>query len=86
MINWARETGKKYYVLGGGYGNEDGIFKYKKSFFPQDLVRYNTGRKIVNSDIYFKLFELNNEQRLKNGLPKLNIDDKSFFPIYNKKN
>ena len=32
-LNWARSQGKQYYVLGGGYGYEDGIFKYKKSFF-----------------------------------------------------
>ena len=31
LINWARTHNIKYFVLGGGYGCEDGIFKYKKA-------------------------------------------------------
>ena len=86
MINWARNNGKNYYILGGGYGYEDGIFKYKKSFFPNDIEQYYTGRKMINKDIYYKLFELNNKDRADKGLNTLDINDTSFFPIYNKKN
>jgi len=85
MINWARDNNLKYYVLGGGYGFEDGIYKYKKSFFPNDIVTYNTGRKIINAEAYKELFELNNSLRTKNGLEALSIDDTSFFPLYNKR-
>lgn len=85
LINWARGIGKRYYVLGGGFGFEDGIFKYKQSFFPNNVMNFYTGRKIVNKDIYSKVFELNNIDRNKKGLPSLKIDDDSFFPIYNKK-
>lgn len=85
MINWARNIGKKYYVLGGGYGYEDGIFKYKKSFFPNDIVKYYTGRKILNKRIYNELFVMNNNIRKEQGLDVLSIDDLSFFPIYNNK-
>lgn len=84
MINWARNFNKNYYVLGGGYGYEDGIFKYKKSFFPNDIVKYYTGRKVINREIYNELFVLNNKKRIEMGLEILNIDDTSFFPIYNK--
>lgn len=86
MINWARNNGKRYYILGGGYGYEDGIFKYKKSFFPNDIEQYYTGRKIIDYQIYKQLFEENNKIRAKKDLEILNIDDPSFFPIYNKKN
>lgn len=85
MINWGRENNKKHYVLGGGYGYEDGIFKYKKSFFPNDIVTYYTGRKIINNKIYHKLVEKANEERQKVGLSLLSLDDSSFFPLYNKR-
>lgn len=85
MINWARDNNLKYYVLGGGYGYEDGIYKYKKSFFPDDIVEYCTGRKIINSKVYKELFEMNNSYRKEQGLETLNLDDVSFFPLYNKK-
>jgi hypothetical protein len=84
LINWARRNGKDYYVLGGGYGYEDGIFKYKKSFFPNDIVTFFTGRKIVNDDIYIKLVKLNNTFRINNSLDPLSIEDESFFPLFNK--
>jgi hypothetical protein len=83
-LNWARSIDKKYYVLGGGYGFEDGIFKYKKSFFPSDVVEYYTGRKIINLNIYNELIDKVNVFRDKNGLIKLSLEDISFFPLYNK--
>jgi lipid II:glycine glycyltransferase (peptidoglycan interpeptide bridge formation enzyme) len=85
LINWARNQNLKYYVLGGGYGFEDGIFKYKKSFFPNDVVNYYTGRKILNYDIYNKLVKKSNAYRNCSSKEELDIDDVSFFPLYNKK-
>lgn len=85
-LNWARKQGKKYYVLGGGYGFEDGIFKYKKSFFPNDVVNYYTGRKILNKNVYNKLVEKRNAVRIGAGQSVLDYNDDSFFPLYNKVN
>ncbi len=85
-LNWARIQGKKYYVLGGGYGFEDGIFKYKKSFFPNDVVNYYTGRKILNHDVYNKLVKKTNAFRIYSNMEELDINDVSFFPLYNKMN
>lgn len=85
-LNWARIQGKKYYVLGGGYGFEDGIFKYKKSFFPNDVVNYYTGRKILNQDVYNELVKKTNAYRVGLHMEELDIDDVSFFPLYNKLN
>ncbi|MGI9651856.1 GNAT family N-acetyltransferase [Chryseobacterium sp. RLHN22] len=86
VINWARENGFDYYILGGGYGYEDGIFKYKKSFFPDNVVTYKTGRLIINHNVYTSLGQKNNQQRIKKGLSAVDLHDESFFPIYNKQN
>lgn len=83
-LNWARIECKEYYVLGGGYGFEDGIFKYKKAFFPDDVVSYYTGRKILNQQIYESLVLKASSVRLKSGLGNLEFSDSSFFPLYNK--
>ena len=32
-------------VLGGGYGADDGIFRYKRSFAPHGLVPFFVGRR-----------------------------------------
>jgi hypothetical protein len=83
-LNWSRNQGKKHYVLGGGYKLEDGIFKYKKGFFPDDIVNYYTGRKILNKKIYDQLVTEASDFRLLKGLDKLDVNDNSFFPLYNK--
>jgi hypothetical protein len=83
-LNWARKHNKKHYVLGGGYGFEDGIFKYKKAFFPNDVVPYYTGRKIINQDVYDDLVQNASRLRIVSGLEKLDVTDSSFFPLYNK--
>lgn len=82
-INWARNNGKKYYVLGGGYGFEDGIFKYKKTFFPDDVVNYYTGRKIIDGEKYLYLVNLYNNARFAQGLDMANSEKTNFFPLYN---
>ena len=79
VMKWARANGHKYYVLGGGRSNDDSLYKYKKTFFPndEDLIFY-TGRKVINQDVY------------KNIVEKANIDysqstlGTSYFPKYRK--
>jgi hypothetical protein len=84
VINWARTNNISFYILGGGYGMEDGIFKYKKCFFPNDVVTYYTGRKIINQQAYDELINLSNEVRTSRNMPCLDKDDTSYFPLYNK--
>jgi lipid II:glycine glycyltransferase (peptidoglycan interpeptide bridge formation enzyme) len=84
LINWARKKNIKFYILGGGYGIEDGIFKYKKGFFPSDLVNYYTGRKIINKKVYKQLVTKASNFRLAKGSNKLDIGDDTFFPLYRK--
>ncbi len=79
IMNWARENDYKYYVLGGGRVDGDGLYKYKKSFFPNDDdVVYYTGRKIINKEVYSELI-------IKNDLTNVqDINDisKNYFPLY----
>ena len=79
VINWAYNKEYKYFVLGGGFGKNDGIFNYKKSFFPNDVSTFYTGRKIIDSQVYTTL----SEEKLKNDDAGYNIE-KDFFPLYRK--
>ncbi|MGO4816976.1 GNAT family N-acetyltransferase [Flavobacterium sp. W22_SRS_FP1] len=84
VLNWARALGKKHYILGGGYSLEDGIFQYKKGFFPNDVVDFYTGRKILNKKVYDQLVTKTSNFKLSKGMDKLDIEDNTFFPLYRK--
>jgi len=77
LILWAKEKNIKYYLIGGGYSPEDGIFKYKHSFSKNGVRDFFVGRKIHSKDIYEKLVK---EWKIKNGLGKEYNSD--FFPLY----
>lgn len=55
IIEWGIEKGFKKFVLGGGYGSDDGIFRYKKSFSPEGIIQFYTGQYIFNEVLYNKL-------------------------------
>lgn len=79
IMKWARENEYKYYVLGGGRVDDDGLYKYKKSFFPNDEdIVYYTGRKIINKKVYDELIS-------ENGIDDVeDYEDitKNYFPLY----
>lgn len=82
VIKWALENGKSFYALGGGRQNNDGLFQYKKSFFPKDQdVIFYTGRKIINHKLYKKLIKSIGID--KKTIPHLINDSNYFFPLYN---
>lgn len=72
VIQWAKEKGLKNFVLGGGYGADDGIFQYKKSFAPHGIYDFYIGKKIYLPVIYEKLLELRAGEKLNEG----------YFPAY----
>ncbi len=79
IMKWARDHGYKYYVLGGGRVDGDGLYKYKKSFFPKDEdIIYYTGRKIVNKKIYDELISKNDIT----GIQDPDDIRKNHFPLY----
>lgn len=51
-MKWLKAHGVKKFVLGGGYGTDDGIFHYKKSFAPHGIIDFYTGRKVFNGEVY----------------------------------
>ncbi|SFC21372.1 Acetyltransferase (GNAT) domain-containing protein [Flagellimonas taeanensis] len=78
VIRWGIERGDKHYILGGGITNGDGLYKFKKSLFPNSSDRiFFTGRKIVDVDGYDRLSVLSSTTSEEIGsLP--------FFPMYRK--
>lgn len=52
-----KRLGKRAYVLGGGYGGPDGIFRYKLSFAPRGAVPFRTGRIVFAEAAYAGLIE-----------------------------
>lgn len=75
IMKWAKEKGLKNFVLGGGYGQDDGIFKYKQSFAPNGKVSFYIGKRVFIPDIYKRLIDI----RSKNGKFDENTN---FFPKY----
>ncbi|KGK29126.1 GNAT family N-acetyltransferase [Cellulophaga sp. E6(2014)] len=71
IIKLASELKFKYYVLGGGRVDGDGLYKSKKAFFPKDEDPiFYTGRKIINSLVYSQLTQEHTSIKT------------SFFPAY----
>lgn len=73
IIKWAKQKGLRNFVLGGGYGSDDGIFRYKKSFAPNGAVDFYIGKKIFDMEKYGMLMELRGD---------VNVCDSQFFPGY----
>ena len=62
VIKWAKERGLRNFVLGGGYGSNDGIFQYKACFAPNGIVNFYIGRKIFDDENYRKLVTIRAEE------------------------
>jgi hypothetical protein len=75
IIKWAKGKGLKRFILGGGYGADDGIFKYKKSFAPYGIYDFYIGKKIFDEDKYNKLVGI---RRQEEGYDVNTL----FFPAY----
>jgi CelD/BcsL family acetyltransferase involved in cellulose biosynthesis len=74
MILWARERGIKRLILGGGYGSDDGILRFKSSFSP--LRReFQVYRRVHLPQRYEKLVE---SWRVRNP----GADPGGYFPPY----
>ena len=80
VIKWAINQNKTYYTLGGGRHDNDGLYQYKKAFFPKDNdVIFYTGRKIINTKVYNNILS-----QIDVNYTEINlIDNKdTYFPIY----
>lgn len=71
IIRWGHEHNYKSFILGGGYGKDDGIFRYKKSFAPQGIVRFYTGHAVFDQEKYQDLLAR-----------RADLSESPFFPRY----
>ena len=58
IIKWGHEKGLKDFVLGGGYGSDDGIFQYKTALAPNGIMDFYIGRRIFDENAYKMLVEM----------------------------
>lgn len=76
IVKWAKERGLKNFVLGGGYGADDGIFQYKTSLAPHGITDFYIGKKVMDVHTYKELCRMRN----------IDINDATmtsgFFPKY----
>jgi lipid II:glycine glycyltransferase (peptidoglycan interpeptide bridge formation enzyme) len=76
VILWAQCRGFKYYLLGGGYRENDGIFQYKLSFAPEGLRDFYIGKKMHNPEAAVYLEEIMIREKGKRD------QENHFFPPY----
>ncbi|MBE5807533.1 MAG: GNAT family N-acetyltransferase [Clostridiales bacterium] len=72
IIKWAKEKGLKNFVLGGGYGTDDGIFRYKLCLAPHGQRKFYIGRRIFDREAYDGLVALRAGAEL----------NERYFPLY----
>lgn len=52
IMQWTTRAGYRQFVIGGGYTPHDGIFAFKKSFAPNGVVPFYTGKMIHDKKLY----------------------------------
>lgn len=72
MIEHAKSLGANILHLGGGYGDDDNLFRFKSSFTNQEFYEYYLGKHIINEKVYGELAKMV-------GVPE---QDNTYFPIY----
>ncbi len=55
MIYWSKRNGMKKFVLGGGYGADDNLLRFKRGFASEGLVDFYIGHKVFNPEKYEEL-------------------------------
>lgn len=79
-IRWGRATGRKHFVLGGGYGGQDGIFRYKRAFAPNGVRPFSVFQRIWSLELYDELVARRAAWEAKRGSHWAERGD--FFPGY----
>lgn len=75
IMKAAKEKGFKRLILGGGCGQDDGLFKYKEGFAPEGVCKFYTGKRIFNQEKYDELLKIRSEDS--------DFDpENEFFPQY----
>lgn len=80
IMNWARNSGKTEFVLGGGYAVGDGIYRYKLSFAPSGSVPFSIGSRVLDATAYERLVEARRTFAVKQGGQWQ--PNSEYFPVY----
>lgn len=80
VVLWARQAGKRAFVLGGGYAPEDGIYRYKKAFAPSGDVAFHVAKAVHDEAEYARLVGQRTQWELSQGREWSPRPD--FFPAY----
>jgi len=75
IILWAQNKGMRYFILGGGYKETDGIFEYKCAFSPTGIRDFFVGKGIHNYETFKFLEETGIKQKRVNPGTR-------YFPSY----
>ena len=76
VIRMCMETKRLNFVLGGGYGEDDGIYRYKRSFTKNPDIPFYVGTAVFMDDVYRRLVEIRMKQ------PDPPEAASNFFPRY----
>ena len=79
-IRWLRDQGKRAFVLGGGYGADDGIYRYKKAFAPSGDRVFITQSLVLNERAFDTLMSARSEWERSQG--RAWSPAQGFFPPY----
>ncbi len=71
---WAQSRGINYFLLGGGHSDNDGIFRYKRSFAPGGVLDFYVGKQVHNKVLAEELARLVNANS--------QGETKGYFPAY----
>ncbi len=77
---WGLRQGLSGFVLGGGYEQNDGIYRYKLAFAPNDTRPFRVARRIHRPDEYSRLTSLRSRSAEMSGQPW--APRPGFFPEY----
>lgn len=72
IIKWAKQNNMENFVLGGGYGADDGVYQYKLCLAPKGVMDFYIGKKIYDEELYKRLVGIRGEH----------IKDRRYFPLY----
>ena len=75
MIKWCKEKGLKDFVLGGGYGADDGIYQYKQCLAPHGIMDFYIGHKVFDEKRYEELVKIREKE-------SPGIRNSTYFPVY----
>lgn len=80
IISWTARTGRKAFVLGGGYQGEDGIFRYKRAFAPDGARPFRAAKLLFDGELYARALSERRRCEAERGLawePR-----PGYFPAY----